>query len=178
MEVLTYHTIRGRSLLGPKWRKRSAVSDDNVRHSISILDKQYRRLSARTTNIWYRPRHHLCYLLLKDRLFLAPLRNPTYVLDIGTGRGLWASYVTWIYVYTSRAMACRLNGSAQRLRRSIPRSWSNRHRLITRMGKHRSTKSSIWSWWLLLWMGLSTRDPREIWFNSYAMHVRLCIWLA
>ncbi|PGH14547.1 hypothetical protein AJ80_05867 [Polytolypa hystricis UAMH7299] len=34
--------------------------------------------------------HHLYCLTLDDRLFLAPLSDPQNVVDIGTGRGLWA----------------------------------------------------------------------------------------
>ncbi|KAK2743906.1 hypothetical protein FQN57_004529 [Myotisia sp. PD_48] len=35
--------------------------------------------------------HHLFGLLLEDKLFLAPVQHPRNVLDIGTGRGLWAT---------------------------------------------------------------------------------------
>lgn len=34
--------------------------------------------------------HHLWLLTLHDALFLAPIKNPTRILDIGTGTGLWA----------------------------------------------------------------------------------------
>ncbi|MCJ1455766.1 hypothetical protein MMC28_006122 [Mycoblastus sanguinarius] len=35
--------------------------------------------------------HHLWILTLKDKLFLAPLKNPRRVIDVGTGIGIWAS---------------------------------------------------------------------------------------
>jgi 16S rRNA G527 N7-methylase RsmG len=35
-------------------------------------------------------RHHLWLLTLHDQLFLAPLKDPKRILDIGTGTGLWA----------------------------------------------------------------------------------------
>lgn len=35
-------------------------------------------------------RHHLLLLTLNDKLFLAPLKDPKRVIDIGTGAGLWA----------------------------------------------------------------------------------------
>ncbi|KAL9532416.1 Methyltransferase [Sphaerulina musiva] len=35
--------------------------------------------------------HHLCILTLRDQLFLAPVTNPTRILDIGTGTGIWAT---------------------------------------------------------------------------------------
>ncbi|KAK2744907.1 hypothetical protein FQN55_006469 [Onygenales sp. PD_40] len=34
--------------------------------------------------------HHLYCLTLQDKLFLAPISDPQNVLDLGTGRGLWA----------------------------------------------------------------------------------------
>ncbi|GAB1314698.1 hypothetical protein MFIFM68171_04908 [Madurella fahalii] len=34
--------------------------------------------------------HHMLYLALEDKLFLAPLENPQKVLDVGTGTGNWA----------------------------------------------------------------------------------------
>ena len=34
--------------------------------------------------------HHLWLLTLHDQLFLAPIQNPSRILDIGTGTGLWA----------------------------------------------------------------------------------------
>ncbi|SPN99226.1 related to TAM domain methyltransferase [Cephalotrichum gorgonifer] len=34
--------------------------------------------------------HHMLYLALDDKLFLAPLENPQKVLDIGAGTGMWA----------------------------------------------------------------------------------------
>ncbi|KAH6715690.1 S-adenosyl-L-methionine-dependent methyltransferase [Leptodontidium sp. MPI-SDFR-AT-0119] len=34
--------------------------------------------------------HHLFTLVLKNKLYLAPLKNPQKVLDIGTGTGIWA----------------------------------------------------------------------------------------
>ncbi|KAG9200048.1 hypothetical protein G6514_007644 [Epicoccum nigrum] len=34
--------------------------------------------------------HHLWLLTLHDQLFLAPVQNPSRILDIGTGTGLWA----------------------------------------------------------------------------------------
>lgn len=35
--------------------------------------------------------HHLWYMTLDDKLFLAPIKeNPQHVLDIGTGTGIWA----------------------------------------------------------------------------------------
>ncbi|KAL3460443.1 hypothetical protein BJX64DRAFT_278482 [Aspergillus heterothallicus] len=33
--------------------------------------------------------HHMCKLLTGGRLFLAPLRNPRNIVDIGTGSGIW-----------------------------------------------------------------------------------------
>jgi hypothetical protein len=33
--------------------------------------------------------HQLFYLSLNDKLHLAPVTNPHYVLDIGTGTGIW-----------------------------------------------------------------------------------------
>jgi hypothetical protein len=32
-------------------------------------------------------------LTLEDKLFLSPVSNPRHILDIGTGIGLWATYV-------------------------------------------------------------------------------------
>ena len=32
-------------------------------------------------------------LTLNNELFLAPIQNPKRVIDIGTGIGIWASYV-------------------------------------------------------------------------------------
>ncbi|KAM0797878.1 S-adenosyl-L-methionine-dependent methyltransferase [Usnea florida] len=37
--------------------------------------------------------HHMFILTLNNELFLAPLRNPKRVIDIGTGIGIWASDV-------------------------------------------------------------------------------------
>ncbi|KAJ9617191.1 hypothetical protein H2200_000912 [Cladophialophora chaetospira] len=34
--------------------------------------------------------YHAFRLTLRDRLFLAPIENPTAILDIGTGTGIWA----------------------------------------------------------------------------------------
>ena len=34
--------------------------------------------------------HHLFLLTLDGKLNLAPISNPQYVLDIGTGTGIWA----------------------------------------------------------------------------------------
>ncbi|EGC49865.1 conserved hypothetical protein [Histoplasma capsulatum var. duboisii H88] len=34
--------------------------------------------------------HHAYLLLLKKKLYLAPIRNPQKVLDVGTGTGIWA----------------------------------------------------------------------------------------
>lgn len=34
--------------------------------------------------------HHLITMSLNGELYLAPLMNPTRILDIGTGTGLWA----------------------------------------------------------------------------------------
>lgn len=34
--------------------------------------------------------HKLWYLLLRKQLYKAPITNPKYVLDIGTGTGIWA----------------------------------------------------------------------------------------
>ncbi|KAK0613243.1 S-adenosyl-L-methionine-dependent methyltransferase [Immersiella caudata] len=34
--------------------------------------------------------HHMMLLIASNKLFLSPLTNPTSVLDIGTGTGLWA----------------------------------------------------------------------------------------
>ncbi|KAH6883556.1 S-adenosyl-L-methionine-dependent methyltransferase [Thelonectria olida] len=34
--------------------------------------------------------HHMLYLALDNKLFLAPLENPQMVLDVGTGTGIWA----------------------------------------------------------------------------------------
>jgi len=36
--------------------------------------------------------HHVLYLALGNRLFLAPLETPQKVLDVGTGTGIWALY--------------------------------------------------------------------------------------
>lgn len=33
--------------------------------------------------------HHIWKKVNEDRLFLAPLTNPTRILDIGTGSGIW-----------------------------------------------------------------------------------------
>lgn len=35
-------------------------------------------------------RHLLHLLTLNDKLFLAPLKNPKRVIDVGTGIGVWA----------------------------------------------------------------------------------------
>ncbi|MCJ1479951.1 hypothetical protein MMC06_000105 [Schaereria dolodes] len=34
--------------------------------------------------------HHLFLLALDDKLFLAPIHDPTRVIDVGTGTGIWA----------------------------------------------------------------------------------------
>lgn len=34
--------------------------------------------------------HHMYLVLLEGRLTLAPIENPKWVLDVGTGTGLWA----------------------------------------------------------------------------------------
>ena len=34
--------------------------------------------------------HHMFQLLMRDKLFLAPVQKPSRVLDIGSGTGLWA----------------------------------------------------------------------------------------
>lgn len=34
--------------------------------------------------------HHVQTLVLKGKLFLAPIENPQLVVDIGTGTGIWA----------------------------------------------------------------------------------------
>lgn len=36
--------------------------------------------------------HHMFLLTFNDKLFLAPIKNPKRVMDVGTGLGLWASY--------------------------------------------------------------------------------------
>jgi ubiquinone/menaquinone biosynthesis C-methylase UbiE len=36
------------------------------------------------------PSHHMMYLALDNKLFLAPLDHPQKVLDVGTGTGIWA----------------------------------------------------------------------------------------
>ena len=40
---------------------------------------------------WNR-RHHMFLLTLNNKLFLAPIKNPKRVMDVGTGLGIWASY--------------------------------------------------------------------------------------
>lgn len=37
-------------------------------------------------------RHHMFILTLNDKLFMAPIKNPKRVMDVGTGIGIWASY--------------------------------------------------------------------------------------
>lgn len=34
--------------------------------------------------------YHAVRLVIGDKLFFAPLQNPTAILDIGTGTGIWA----------------------------------------------------------------------------------------
>lgn len=34
--------------------------------------------------------HHIYLLLLGGELYLAPIKNPQRVLDLGTGTGIWA----------------------------------------------------------------------------------------
>ncbi len=36
-------------------------------------------------------RHHMFILTFNNNLFLAPIRNPRRVIDVGTGIGIWAS---------------------------------------------------------------------------------------
>jgi methylase of polypeptide subunit release factors len=38
--------------------------------------------------------HHMYLMTLEGRLHTAPLVNPHLILDIGTGTGIWAMYVT------------------------------------------------------------------------------------
>ncbi|KAL9075486.1 MAG: hypothetical protein Q9161_001558 [Pseudevernia consocians] len=40
---------------------------------------------------WNR-RHHMFLLTLNNKLFLAPIKNPKRIMDVGTGLGIWASY--------------------------------------------------------------------------------------
>jgi hypothetical protein len=71
----------------------------------SILD--YRRIHGRTFTAkgeYWGPNderqnegldiaHHWHTLLLDDKFFLAPIKNPKTILDIGTGTGVWAMFV-------------------------------------------------------------------------------------
>lgn len=34
--------------------------------------------------------HQMMYIVHDDKLFLAPVKNPQKVLDVGTGTGIWA----------------------------------------------------------------------------------------
>ena len=38
--------------------------------------------------------HHIYLMTLEGRLHSAPLVNPQYILDVGTGTGIWAMYAT------------------------------------------------------------------------------------
>ena len=46
-------------------------------------------ISEKSTSIC---RHHMFILTLNNELFLAPIKNPKRVMDVGTGIGIWASY--------------------------------------------------------------------------------------
>jgi hypothetical protein len=50
--------------------------------------------------------HHLWLLMLKNKLYLAPISNPQRVLDIGTGTGIWAIDfgINLFFVYYSIAL--------------------------------------------------------------------------
>ena len=43
--------------------------------------------------------HELCLLMLQRKLYLAPIKNPQRVIDLGTGTGIWAidfgKHVCW-----------------------------------------------------------------------------------
>src|SRR4051795_1295425 len=55
--------------------------------TVSVLGQRRRALPRLTfTQVHY----HSLRLLLNDKLFLAPLENPTAILDVGTGTGIWA----------------------------------------------------------------------------------------
>lgn len=89
----------------------ASFSDDSYSLTASILE--YRRLHGRTyqssksTEYWgpnderqndaLDMSHHFLTMLLGDRLFEAPVDNPSDVLDVGTGTGIWAIDVADAY---------------------------------------------------------------------------------
>lgn len=82
----------------------SSVSTDSYSLTESILN--YRRLHGRTfqssksTEYWgpnderqndaLDMSHHFLTMLLGDKLYEAPVENPSDILDVGTGTGIWA----------------------------------------------------------------------------------------
>ena len=86
------------------------IGDDesNLSSTYSLTDSilDYRNLhgrtyqSSRTTEYWgpnddhqndgLDIAHHFITMLLGDKLYEAPLVNPTAILDVGTGTGIWA----------------------------------------------------------------------------------------
>ena len=34
--------------------------------------------------------HEMCLVLLRQKLYLAPIKSPKRVIDLGTGTGMWA----------------------------------------------------------------------------------------
>ncbi|KAK4238780.1 S-adenosyl-L-methionine-dependent methyltransferase, partial [Achaetomium macrosporum] len=86
----------------------SVFSEDNLSSTASINSTilEYRRLHGRTyqnyegaeywgpnddkQNEGLDMAHHMMYVAFENKLFLAPLKNPQKVLDVGTGTGIWA----------------------------------------------------------------------------------------
>jgi len=64
----TYHSYTGATAQGTEYW---APNDDNANEQLDV-------------------NHHLLTLSLENKLFLAPLKSPQNVLDVGTGTGIWA----------------------------------------------------------------------------------------
>jgi len=69
--ILEYRKLHGRTFQNFKDAEYWGPNDDRQNEGLDIA-------------------HHMLYLALDDKLYLAPLENPQKVLDVGTGTGIWA----------------------------------------------------------------------------------------
>ncbi|KAK0745549.1 S-adenosyl-L-methionine-dependent methyltransferase [Schizothecium vesticola] len=70
--IFDYRTIKGRTYHSERYNSSYyAPNDERQNASVDIT-------------------HHYLTLLLEGKLFLAPIKNPQKVIDIGTGTGIWA----------------------------------------------------------------------------------------
>ena len=80
--ILEYRELHGRTYHGEVGKGEAwAPNDEKMLESMDI-------------------HHHFCTLLLNGKLFLSPLtkENTKKVLDVGTGTGIWAMYVSLLHL--------------------------------------------------------------------------------